>query len=157
MRFCLDDPRIMDMHFGMPDVKVIGRPLVKPARVNGWPVEFRVFCGSAQSEHGAVSFYYPQAGKFRVTKALDSAMTEARKCALRLYQAREDLGLVPWLPPGEPSMQIGATIDFMLTESGDIVLVDAGPGFGFGAHPCCFIGVPVQGRRWRLADGVEIR
>lgn len=156
MGFCLDDCRIMDMHWGMPDIKVIGRPLIKPARVKGWPVEFRVFCGG-QAETGAVSFYYPQAGFFRITEKLIAAAARARELALKLYDARAELGLVPWMPPAEPDDRIGATIDFMMTRGGELLLVDAGPGFGSGAHPCCFIDVPVEGVRWRLADGVELR
>jgi len=156
LAFTLDDCRIMDMHWGMPDIKVIGRPTVEPARVKGWPVEFRVFCGG-QADTGAVSFYYPQAGEFAITAKLQRAMDFAREYGLALYHAREALGLVPWLPGSEPDKRIGATMDFMLTAEGELVMVDAGPGYGCGAHPCCFIDVPVTGQRWRLADGVELR
>ena len=45
----------------------------------------------------------------------------------------------------------------MLTEEMGLVMVDAGPGYGAGAHPCCFIDQPVTGRAWALAEGVEAR
>lgn len=157
LRFSLDDCRIMDMHWGMPDIKVIGRPTIEPARVKGWPVEFRVFCGGG-AETGAVSFYYPQAGDFEVTPELERAMSYAREYGVAMHDARTALGLTPWLPEmGEPDDRIGSTIDFMLKSDGDLVMVDAGPGFGCGAHPCCFIDVPIEGERWKLADGVELR
>src|SRR3546814_8050613 len=41
--FTLDDPRILDMHYGLPFIEVLARPLLTPVRVGNWPVEFRVF------------------------------------------------------------------------------------------------------------------
>ena len=155
--FSLDDPRIMDMHYGLPNIQILGRPLLTPKRIGDWPVEFRVFFGGTAAEDGAVSFYYPQAGKFEVTPDLQAAAEEARAYGAALYTKRKELGLTPWLPPAEPTDEIGATIDFMLTEEHGLVMIDAGPGFGFGAHPCCFIDTPVEGIRWALADGVEAR
>src|SRR3546814_9410353 len=70
-----------------------------------------------------------------------------------MYAEHQSLGLTPWLPPGEPNADIGATIDFMLTDERGMVMIDAGPGYGSGAHPCCFISSPVEGIRWMLAPG----
>ncbi|AXK43929.1 hypothetical protein [Erythrobacter aureus] len=156
--FSLDDPRIMDIHFGMPSVTILARPTLTPVRVNGWPVEFRVFFGGAAAEDGAVSFYYPQAGDIDVTPELEAAAQQAREYGAAMYAKRKELGLIPWLPGlSEPDDQIGASIDFMLTEERGLVMIDAGPGFGHGAHPCCFIDSPVEGIRWKLADGVQPR
>lgn len=155
--FSLDDPRIMDMHWGMPCITIVGRPRLTPVRVNGCPVEFRTFFGG-QAEDGAVSFYYPQAGGFDPDPALTAAMRQSVEMGRLLYDHRARLGLVPWLPEnGEPDERIGATIDFMLSEERGLVMVDAGPGFGSGAHPCCFIDRPVAGEAWRLADGMDLR
>ena len=154
---CFDDPRMIDMHWGLPSVTIIGRPRMTPVRVNGYPVEFRVFHGG-NAEDGAASFYYPQAGRFNPSDELQASMKLARTYAGRLHTKRADLGLTPWMPGmGDPDDAIGSTIDFMLTEEAGLVLVDAGPGYGFGAHPCCFIDQPVAGERWHLADGVALR
>lgn len=162
--FGLDDPRIMDMHWGMPEILILGRPLMTPVMVDGWPVEFRVFVGGSAEEDGAVSFYYPQVGDAAERAAQDDprlreAAEQARGWALSMTALRDRLGLLPFLPGRDfvPDAGIGATIDFMLTEERGLVMIDAGPGFGFGAHPCCFIDSPVTGTRWRLADGVEAR
>lgn len=157
MPFSFDDMRIFEMHWGMPDIKVIGRPRMTPVRVNGYPVEFRVFHGGEATD-GAVSWYYPQAGPFDITPELDAAMTQAVEYGARVHVKRAELGLVPWLPEvGPESEAIGSTIDFMLTVEEGLVMVDAGPGFGHNAHPCCFIDQPIVGRAWHLADGVALR
>lgn len=155
--FSLDDPRIMDMHFGLPTIDILARPLMTPIRVNDWPVEFRVFFGCQAAQDGAVSFYYPQAGDFEITPELEAAAEQARAYGTAMYAKRHELGLTPWMPPAEPTDNVGATIDFMLTEERGLVMIDAGPGFGCGAHPCCFIDVPIEGTRWKPAPGVEIR
>ena len=153
--FHLDDERIVDMHWAQPNLRLIGRPRLTPVRVNGYPVEFRVFHGG-EAQDGAASFYYPQAGEFLITPELHAAMDQAIAWAGILAALRTELGLIPWLPEGG-GPAIGSTIDFMLTEERGLVLVDAGPGFGYGAHPCCFIDSPVAGRRWQLAEGVKLR
>ena len=154
----MDDCRIYEMHFGMPSVTIVGRPRLTPVRHAGYPVEFRVFNGCQAEEDGAVSWYYPQAGAFEPTPELEAAMTLAAEWGRRLHALRDQLGLVAWLPDrGEPSDRIGSTIDFMLTEEMGLVMVDAGPGYGAGAHPCCFTDQPVEGRAWALAEGVEPR
>jgi hypothetical protein len=155
--FSLDDPRIMDLHHGLPSIDILARPLLTPVRIGDWPVEFRAFFGGAAQEDGAVSFYYPQAGEFEVTPELQTTAEKVRAWGAQLYAKRRELGLTPWLPPSEPTDDIGATIDFMLSKEMGLVMIDAGPGFGYGAHPCCFIDSPVEGIRWKLADGVQPR
>lgn len=154
----MDDLRIYEMHWGMPSVTIIGRPKLTPVRHAGYPVEFRVFNGCQAEEDGAVSWYYPQSGKFEPTDELEAAMTQASEWGKALHELRDRLGLVAWIPDrGESTHEIGSTIDFMLTEEMGLVMVDAGPGYGAGAHPCCFIDVPVTGRAWHLAEGVKLR
>ena len=153
----LDDPRMIDMHWAVPFLTIVGRPRLTPVRVNGYPVEFRVF-NNPTAENSAVSFYYPQAGQFEVTSELEAAMTQAQEWGMKLHALRAELGLIPWLPEMETENEIiGSTVDFMLTKEQGLVLVDAGPGAGYGAHPCCFIDQPIVGRRWQLADGVTLR
>lgn len=155
---CIDDPRIIEMHWGLPSITVVGRPKLTPVRHAGYPVEFRVFNGCQAEEDGAVSWYYPQAGAFEPTPELEAAMTQAAEWGVQLHAMRDRMGLVAWLPDrGEPSDRIGSTIDFMLSEEMGLVMVDAGPGYGAGAHPCCFIDQPVKGRAWALAEGVDVR
>lgn len=154
----MDDLRIYEMHMGMPTVTIVGRPKLTPVRHAGYPVEFRVFNGCQADADGAVSWYYPQAGVFETTPELEAAMTQAAEWGNALHALRDRMGLVAWLPDrGEPTDRIGSTIDFMLTEEMGLVMVDAGPGYGAGAHPCCFIDRPVEGRAWALAEGVEVR
>jgi len=154
----MDDLRIYEMHMGMPSVTIVGRPRLTPVRHAGYPVEFRVFNGCQADEDGAVSWYYPQAGTFETTPQLEAAMTQAAEWGVKLHGLRERMGLLPWIPErGAETDRIGSTIDFMLTEEMGLVMVDAGPGYGAGAHPCCFIDRPVAGRAWRLAEGVEVR
>jgi hypothetical protein len=165
----LDDPRLIELHWGMPEITIVGRPRLTPVRVNGYPVEFRVFLGPTLEAEGAVSWYYPQAGpidlrtqgeQFQYPRWLSEAMSWSRWYGRTLYEKRAELGLVPWLAEvneGVETAAIGATLDFMLTQELGLVLVDAGPGYGYGAHPCCFIDQPVQGRIWELAPGVSPR
>lgn len=155
--FNLADSRLLELHASLPTITVVGRPRLTPVRVNGYPVEFRTFWGG-KAQEAAVSYYYPQAGEFPLTPVLEAHMSQAQAWGETLYRLRAELGLIPWVPEdGEPDSGIGATIDFMLTEEAGLVLVDAGPGYGYGAHPCCFIDTPVSGRRWQLASGVAIR
>lgn len=155
--FSLDDPRIVDLHYGLPSIQILARPLLTPVRIGDWPVEFRVFFGGEIEADGAVSFYYPQAGDFTVTPELEAAAKQAQLWGTKLYQTRQELGLTPWLPPAAPAKSIGATIDFMLTEEMGLVMIDAGPRFGHGAHPCCFIDAPIDGIQWKLEEGVKLR
>jgi hypothetical protein len=156
--FYLDDTRIMDIHHTLPGITVVERPTIVPTKIGAYPVEFRVFIGGRIESSDAVSFYYPQAPDFEITSELLGLMDLSVDYAHRVNNKRIQLGLLPWLPElGDPDIPIGCTIDFIVTESGDLLMVDAGPGFGYGAHPCCFIDIPVVGKRWRPAEGVTIR
>lgn len=153
----LDDPRMLDMHYNMPDVKIVSRPRLTPVRHAGWPIEFRTFFGG-RAQSGAASWYYPQTGRFETTPELEALMDRAIEMGRLLHETRERLGLVPCLPERSlTDAAIGSTIDFMMTEEMGLVLVDAGPGYGYGAHPCCFLESEVEGRRWHLADGVDVQ
>lgn len=165
LSFGFDDSRIMELNTYMPEIKIVGRPRITPYIVNDnpqenndYPVEFRVFIGGKADSVGAVSFYYPQAPVFRVTRTLERAMELAKEHAYNIHEKRLELGLTPWLPQlGDPGEYIGCTIDFMLDQQGMVLMVDAGPGFGYGAHPCCFIDDEVKGTRWAPKPGVKIR
>ena len=38
----------------------------------------------------------------------------------------------------ELSQSFGVTLDFVVTQSGEVKFLEAGPRYGQGAHPCCF-------------------
>lgn len=38
----------------------------------------------------------------------------------------------------QANTDITATLDFLLTHEGQLLFIEGGPGFGYGAHPCCF-------------------
>ena len=156
--FYLDDSRIMDIHAYMPHITVVGRPRIDPMIVGGYPLEFRVFIGGNIPKDYAVSFYYPQASDFTVTPELERLMDTSVEYAQKINKKRVELGLIPWLPEqGFPDELRGSTLDFMVTSEGQVVLVDAGPGYGSGAHPCCFLDTIVQGRKWHPNENVTIR
>ncbi len=160
LHIAFDDMRMMDMHYGMPDIKILGRERVTPVRHNGWPVEFRVFNGGKAADNSA-SWYYPQ-GKAEPDETLQAAMNQAIAYARAMHDKRDELGIIPWFPnqntmPEDCDGSIGSTIDFMLTEEYGLVMIDAGPGFGYGAHPCCFIDCKVEGQKWTLSENVEPR
>jgi hypothetical protein len=154
--FYLDDPRIMDLHHGIPEIIILGRPRLTPVMVGGYPLEFRVFLGGLAHPDGAVSYYYPQANAFDVSSDLERFMDDSLSHARDIYSRREQLCLVPRLLNGHASRDIGATIDFMVTQEMGLVMIDAGPGAGYGAHPCCFVDLPVEGKRWRPKEGLTI-
>src|SRR3546814_13970849 len=54
--FTLDDPSILDMHYGLPFIEVLAPPLLTPVRVGNWHVEFLVFFGGDAGEAAAISF-----------------------------------------------------------------------------------------------------
>lgn len=152
-----DDPRMMDVHDGVHEFLILKRPRLTPVTYNGWPIEFRVFNGGA-AEDGSASWYYPQC-PVTPTPELETAMTEATNYARVLHTRRAKLGLVPWFPRmDEPTHEIGSSIDFMLTEERGLVMIDAGPGAGHGAHPCCFIDCEeIAGRCWNAPEGAQLR
>lgn len=156
------DPRAFELiyDYPAPSIPVFSRPWVKAMVFEEYPVEFRVFINEARVV--AVSNYYPQRAlpdheKVRLLAARAVAMAQ------KIVDKALGRGLRPWMPgvPAERQPPFSASLDFLVLSSAQVVFLEGGPGFGFGAHPCCFVkhihgmtGVdPVEGLR--LGIGTE--
>ncbi|PPC84665.1 MAG: hypothetical protein CTY38_01045 [Methylotenera sp.] len=130
------DPRAFDILFEYPieEVAIFKRPIVKPLLSNGYPVEFRVFV--INGEIKAASNYYPQMTLPYTHENLDYAK-QAIESAQKLLTAINQSG-VQLFHAGEIADTLNLTMDFMVVEDGSVQFLEGGPGFGFGAHPCCF-------------------
>lgn len=123
----LDDDRLLSilMDNGGPDVALCVRPWVPAVVVDGFPVEFRVYVTATRT--AAVSSYYPQ-------RPLDETWERFAQHAAHLA-----LALGPHVPA-----DVGYTADFLVRATAaeptldDLALLEGGPGWGRGAHPCCF-------------------
>lgn len=140
----LEDCRAFDILMEYPgaEVPILERPWIPARGWNGYPVEFRVMIQEGQAV--AVSNYYVQ-------RALPESPEVLAWAALCLQHARtlvahiQAQGLFPWMAmltntPEQEAIQgrFEATLDFLVTEAGDVCFLEAGPGVGWGAHPCCF-------------------
>lgn len=136
------DPRAFDILYAFPadEVAVHRRPWVPAAVHEAFPVEFRVFVQNAQVV--AVSNYYVQRA-LPATVTIRIQARAAATAAARIVAKLRDEGRFPWMDGqtlnanGEPP-SFDATLDFLVTPQGDVLFLEAGPGFGLGAHPCCF-------------------
>lgn len=135
------DPRAYDILFEYPAdrVDVVRRPW-QPTRFEaGYPIEFRVFVHEGRAV--GVSNYYVQ----RPLPDTDEVRAWAQE-ALRFSQCMVDAaqagGAFPWMPlrhvPETVQRGFEATLDFLIAEDGRVLFLEAGPGYGLGAHPCCF-------------------
>lgn len=156
------DPRAFDLIYDYPAaaIPVFSRPWLRAMVFEDFPVEFRVFVEDGQVV--AASNYYPQ-------RALPDHAKVRRlaACAIALAQSMVDKavarGLRPWMPaaPANAQPKFSATLDFLVLSSAQVLFLEGGPGFGFGAHPCCFVkhihgmtgADPVEGLR--LGIGME--
>lgn len=136
------DPRAFDILYDFPadDIGVHRRPWVTAAVHDGFPVEFRVFVNNGQVV--AVSNYYVQRA-LPATETILKQAHEACTAAARIVNAVRTAGRFPWMngqaleANGAPP-PFDATLDFLVTPQGHVLFLEAGPGFGLGAHPCCF-------------------
>ena len=140
----IDDPRAFDILFEhlKPTVKIIKRPLVEPMKIEGYPAEFRVFI--KDNEVLGVSNYYPQMSmpnKDYLVAYAEQSKVYAEKIIEACHKEKafpvnhkKHIGNNDYLP----MEQVTATLDFMVTEGGILTFIEAGPSYGFGAHPCCF-------------------
>lgn len=48
-------------------------------------------------------------------------------------------GRNPAMPQQPNPEQVSATLDFLVDDQGVLRFLEAGPGFGWGAHPCAFL------------------
>ena len=133
------DPRAFELiyDFPAPAIDVFSRPWVQAMMFEDFPVEFRVFV--VEGKIAGVSNYYPQR-KLPDHPRIRQMVREIVGYAQCMINKANERGLRPWMPRVEASGQpkFSATLDFLVLSSARIVLLEGGPGFGFGAHPCCF-------------------
>lgn len=133
------DPRAFDLIYDFPaeDIEVFSRPWVHAMMFEDFPVEFRVFI--EEGKVVGVSNYYPQRA-LPDHPRIRQMVSEITRYAQRMVQKAKDRDLRPWMPRVAAAHQpsFSATLDFLVLSSARVVLLEGGPGFGFGAHPCCF-------------------
>lgn len=162
-----DDPRAFELLYDYPAdyVPVWSRPWVVAKKEANFPIEFRVFVKN--SVVLGVANYYPQV-TLPNTDEINEYASRASYMADKLVQYLFDTKKQPWVPkmgtnedplPGQPFSpdRTSATLDFLVTESGQVLFLEAGPPFGAGAHPCSFLDQPITGYARGLAAGVELR
>jgi len=133
------DPRSFDLLFEFPadEVALVQRPWVTAQEIDGFPVEFRVFV--AHGEVQAVANYYLQR-PLPDTPAIRKAVAECIAASEALWAVIRGRGVVPAMPfQKDPQEDQTATLDFLVDEEGNVLFLEAGPGWGFGAHPCAFL------------------
>jgi hypothetical protein len=115
---------------GLEESNLLARPWIRAAFEKGFPVEFRIFrTGRTGEEAGwAACNYYVQRD---LSEAWRPAMMKALELAQQFESTLETLG---YLLPEQ------YTTDWILTAEGELLMLEAGPGFTpmGGAHPCCF-------------------
>lgn len=161
----IDDPRAFDILYEYPldEVTIWSRPWVRAQFCERYPVEFRVFV--QRGEVLGTANYYPQ----RALPASDDILgyaQQAEALARTLVSTLAAHRTYPWLasfdPARFPPHEVHATLDFLVTEGGAVLFLEAGPPFGAGAHPCCFLRAPgepitIAGLALGLSEGVEAR
>ena len=115
---------------------LIARPWIPAQFEAGFPVEFRVY---RTPEGFAACNYYLQ-------RPLPETYRPKIEEAIRLTQTLEDRAKA--VKAGDlPPFPKTYTVDWLLTPAGDLLIIEAGTGFGHGAHPCCFDPNRVQAGR----------
>ena len=158
----VDDPRACDLIYEFPSesIAVLQRPWAAVRQWEGFPIEFRVFV-----RKGAVcgiSNYYPQRS-LPDTPEIRQWAAQSGQAAQLIVDTAKAANAYPWMgfPRGIPEeYQRGfeATLDFCVTQEGEVLFLEAGPGVGLGAHPCCFYledegrTLPVEGLRLGVSN-----
>ena len=135
----VDDPRAYDILYEYPSdtINVIKRPWINAMVVDGYPVEFRVFVEN-RSVIG-ISNYYVQRPlpiqmdilEYAKTAVINSMVMIA---AISLSDAH------PAMPKQEVMYgDVSMTLDFIVDHTGQVLLLEGGPSYKHGAHPCCFL------------------
>ena len=123
---CLWDCRFAE---GEP-THLLARPWVVAKFESGFPVEIRVF---RTPDGWAACNYYVQ-------RPLPASYADLLEEAVRRTATFEQQALALSPLPGRPPFASAYTVDWLLSEGGELLMIEAGPPFTpqGGAHPCCF-------------------
>lgn len=142
LRLMVDDPRAYDLLYEFPEdaIAILKRPWVTAQVHETHPVEFRVFIQDGRCV--AVANYYPQRDLPDTPQMREWALRSVW-AAQAIVQRIHEGGKTPWasMPRNIPEVvqrAIHGTLDFLVDAQGQVLLLEGGPGFGFGAHPCTF-------------------
>jgi hypothetical protein len=153
------EPRTFDLLYDFPadQICVWQRPWVDAMVHEAFPVEFRVFV--VQGKVAGIANYYLQRD-LPATPAIEALAIESLAQAEAIVGAMLESQRFPAMPnaPVPQTLDrsaIDCTLDFLTTPKGDVLFLEAGPGYGFGAHPCAFLEgntvAPIEGLK--LASG----
>lgn len=152
-----DDPRAFDILYEHPElnIKVLKRPWLDALILDGYPVEFRVFVQN--NEVIGVSSYYLQRALPNTGEIIYWAEQSAAY-AKSIVNACQDARTYPVNIATQAGFvnKVTATIDFLVTKEGELLFIEAGPGYGFGAHPCCYTGKSGVSRIEGIKLGVDV-
>ena len=152
------DARVYEIASEYPrdELPVWQRPWIRSQMriVNRYPVEYRAFVRAGIV--AGISSYYPQ----RPLRRNDAEIEAVQKASATLSEHQK--GPLAWPMPIHEHPEapketddlsgrngIHFTADFVITKSGDALLLEGGPPHFAGAHPCCFDG--------RLPEGIALR
>lgn len=131
----IDDPAAFECIYEFPGntMRIWRRPWIQARIVDNYPVEYRVFVSGSQIT--GASNYYLQ----RPLPITPANLAEISAC---IHMTRQLISVLkpPFrLPAGCQNKEPGVhfTADFIATP-GNILFLEGNPGFGYGAHPCCF-------------------
>ena len=153
------DPRAFDIlqEFPADSFHVWQRPWIEAMKVDGYPVEFRVFVRNGKVI--GVANYYPQRALPETAEFLGLAQ-RCEEATDRVVAYRTSTGEIPWMQTyagGFDESKVSATLDFFATQDGEVMFLEAGPPYGAGAHPCSFIDREISGVALKIAAGVQLR
>jgi len=126
-----DDPRVVDCTVGLT-TRLCVRPWIHAVRLDGFPLEFRVYYGPAG--YLGTSNYHPQRPITRkMLAAVPTADWTAALCAIH-----NDAKLLA----NAGDFPAGFTADFIVDEAWRVHFLEGGPphipDWPWSAHPCCF-------------------
>lgn len=143
------DMRFQSILFEYPNevISVVQRPWVDARKVESHPVEYRVFVENDTVI--GVSNYYVQRG-LALNDAVQHEIETCIQFSKQIIKTAKLRNTMPWLGPYakanlDPS-QMACSLDFLVTQSGEVQFIEAGPAFRAGAHPCCFDAHKVDGK-----------
>lgn len=159
----VDDTRLSEAVGDWPeaDCPIWARPIVPARLIEGeagsFQAEWRIFIRDGKIQ--AASTYYPQAPR-EADEQDYSALRRVLDAAERIVAVITTNGLVPDFPVYDTNLDgfdpstIAVSIDFIETESGEVLLLEGGPATleKWGAHPCAFehegTSHPIEGIAW---------